>query len=229
MEKLTNEQAEAMLATLSQHFGTPVMPVNRYCERLETWARCMSERALRLQKELFPDLSDAAQHEEHYRAQVLHTLDDTVPGIFRIVSKELGKEVAQLTVGRSPRTDREAAIDRLMGFETAAHQVERVLTAVHKSNLLARILYSGETLRAQMCPEHKGEWSGIEWADDVCPHGCQFTGWLQEEADQGKPLPGVQGVRMVPTGEPGEVTMIRDVNGEVLGKVVMHEIPKFKE
>jgi hypothetical protein len=73
-----------------------------------------------------------------------------------------------------------------------------------------------------MCPVHKGVWSGIEWSNNPCPHKCQLTGWIQEEADQGKPLPGVQAVKLVPTGD-DKVKIIRDVDGTELGKAKMME------
>ncbi len=46
---------------------------------------------------------------------------------------------------------------------------------VRKSNCLGRMLYSGEDLRTEKCPEHKGHWSGY---NSQCELGCQMTGWL---------------------------------------------------
>jgi hypothetical protein len=52
--------------------------------------------------------------------------------------------------------------------------------AVHKSCLLNRLIYGREPLRTEMCPVHKGKWSGCESETLDC--GCQFasnvTGWL---------------------------------------------------
>ena len=42
---LTSEEAEAMLVRLSAHFGEPVMPIARYCAKLETWMRVMLQSA----------------------------------------------------------------------------------------------------------------------------------------------------------------------------------------
>jgi len=57
--------------------------------------------------------------------------------------------------------------------------------AVHKSNLLWRLIYGGEQLRTEMCPEHKGRWSGCAWPDSACPHcmhGSNVTGWKRGPA-----------------------------------------------
>ena len=134
------------------------------------------------------------------------------------------KRHKRYAIGLNPR---ERALDSLIENEAYAANVASVFRDISKSNLLARILYGGEKIRETMCPVHKGRWSGIEWSDNACPHKCQLTGWVQEDVDQGKPLPGVQAVRMVPTGNvPGEVTMIRDVDGEVLGKAVIQDLGK---
>ncbi len=58
-------------------------------------------------------------------------------------------------------------------------QVTDTFRMIRKSNLLARLLYAGETLRTVPCPEHKGKWSGV----GDCKHGCQLTGWLPEKAN----------------------------------------------
>ncbi len=50
--------------------------------------------------------------------------------------------------------------------------------AISKSALLARLLYDGEPVRTEKCPEHQGHWSGLEFGRNACPHGCQLTGWL---------------------------------------------------
>lgn len=54
---------------------------------------------------------------------------------------------------------------------------------VRKSNLLARLLYGGETLREQPCPIHKGYWDGCAFlAEDACPHcmsDANVTGWVR--------------------------------------------------
>lgn len=49
-----------------------------------------------------------------------------------------------------------------------------------KSNLLARLIYGGEELRTEPCPEHKGHWSGCVWEDLPCGCvvGANVTGWL---------------------------------------------------
>jgi hypothetical protein len=42
-EKLTNDEAEALLKKLSRHFREPVLPMRRYCDGLRTWADCIVE------------------------------------------------------------------------------------------------------------------------------------------------------------------------------------------
>src|SRR5215216_1892787 len=34
---------------------------------------------------------------------------------------------------------------------------------IRKSNFLYRLLYLGERVRTEKCPEHKGKWSGYGW------------------------------------------------------------------
>lgn len=52
--------------------------------------------------------------------------------------------------------------------------------AIRKSCLLDRLIYGRELLRTEICPIHKGRWSG--YVRENLPCGCQFrsnvTGWL---------------------------------------------------
>lgn len=50
---------------------------------------------------------------------------------------------------------------------------------VHKSNCLGRLLYGGEDLRTDPCPQHKGMWVGPH--NGHCP--CQGTGWLPNKEE----------------------------------------------
>jgi hypothetical protein len=62
----------------------------------------------------------------------------------------------------------------------------KVDLAISKSNLLARMFFSGDGLRRVPCPVHKGMWSGCavnaECFTDEYPYGCMWgmniTGWL---------------------------------------------------
>jgi hypothetical protein len=69
--------------------------------------------------------------------------------------------------------------------EFAAHW-SFVALAVRKSCLLDRLIYSREPLRTEMCPVHKGKWSGCVFERLEC--GCQFgsnvTGWLMQSVNQ---------------------------------------------
>jgi len=68
-----------------------------------------------------------------------------------------------------------------------ANMVGHVFMQIYKSNLLHRLIYQGESLRTEMCPIHKGVWSGCVPPDEN-PCACQktqsggtgsnVTGWL---------------------------------------------------
>jgi hypothetical protein len=58
--------------------------------------------------------------------------------------------------------------------------------AIAKSCLLDRLIYGGETLRENMCPIHKGHWSGCDITGEnvcECAHDTCITGWLQNPGD----------------------------------------------
>src|ERR1700692_2427425 len=53
--------------------------------------------------------------------------------------------------------------------------------AIHKSCLLNRLIYAREPLRTEMCPAHKGKWSGCVFEKKLecgCQFGSNVTGWL---------------------------------------------------
>jgi hypothetical protein len=192
---LTDEQANEMLAVLSQHFRQPVQPINRYCDALRTWQHALEDRARRLKVELFPGIDGDSKDPTTIKAYEDY--------------KAASKKDAPYQKGYND----------LQQYEDLADSVGHIFLQISKSNLLARLLYNGEKLRETICPEHKGRWSGIEWSESRCPHGCQLTGWVQEAEDKGKPLPGVQAVLLVPTGHTdGRITVIKDATGEVLGQ-----------
>lgn len=79
------------------------------------------------------------------------------------------------------------------------NQINDIRLSIYKSNLLWRLIYCGEELRTEKCPEHKGHWVGpsaiwnkfkmnergdfirdengdVVLMDDYC--GCDGTGWL---------------------------------------------------
>lgn len=121
---VTNEEAEALLKQLSEHYSEPVMPVRRYCQAFEDWGRALNEN---------------------------------------------GHELSQY--------------------------VNIMVTAIYKSNLLARLIYGGEKLRTKKCPVHQGTWSGCSFPDDSLPNfgrcECQrnergewdgnVCGWIADE------------------------------------------------
>ena len=57
--------------------------------------------------------------------------------------------------------------------------------AILKSCLLDRLIYGGEKLRENMCPIHKGHWSGCNLEGEACDcaHDSCITGWLQNPND----------------------------------------------
>lgn len=68
--------------------------------------------------------------------------------------------------------------DRFSAMLRHAHET---MLDVTKSNLLHRLLYRGEELRTQMCPKHKGVWSGCATGDKkclFCMSGGNITGWV---------------------------------------------------
>lgn len=54
--KWTPEQAKAMLAKLSAHYGEPVKPISHYCKAFYTWQRAI-ETAYRQETEPYTKLS----------------------------------------------------------------------------------------------------------------------------------------------------------------------------
>jgi len=40
---MTDSEAEAMLAALRKHYRQPVMPLRKYCEAFQAWARALAE------------------------------------------------------------------------------------------------------------------------------------------------------------------------------------------
>ena len=57
--------------------------------------------------------------------------------------------------------------------------------AIAKSCLLDRLIYGGEELRKDVCPVHKGNWSGCDLRGEHCgcAHDSCITGWLQNPED----------------------------------------------
>jgi hypothetical protein len=93
---------------------------------------------------------------------------------------------AQLKAMSSPHEILKDDADRAKKF---AEDVSHIFLQIMKSNLLARLIYEGESLRTEMCPVHKGVWSGCFWAEkDDANCKCQWsqdghigsnvTGWL---------------------------------------------------
>ena len=89
-EKLTDEQAEAMLKMLAKHFHQPVLPLDRYCAALNSWGRVIGQRANTLRERLFPNLYDYGEKDETGQRQRTATAkeqqaeSDRVEGIEKV-------------------------------------------------------------------------------------------------------------------------------------------------
>lgn len=162
---LSRDDAEDMLEKLAAHYGEPVQPVSRYCASLRLWQRALHERAERALLALAPDLVDEKDSSRQFE-------------IRSAIDKEVRKaETGRDQEGELPSGKRAQQLRELGIFRRQAYQVDSVFLDISKSNLLYRLLYCGEKLREEMCPEHKGEWNGQAMLDG-CKHGCHGTGWL---------------------------------------------------
>lgn len=80
-------------------------------------------------------------------------------------------------------TDAAYKRDERQRFRDAWDTVE---LAISKSNMLARMFFSGDGIRGTPCPIHEGRWSGCSTETPCatqeypygCFWGCNITGWL---------------------------------------------------
>jgi hypothetical protein len=83
----------------------------------------------------------------------------------------------------------EEAVERDPTNEELKGKNERIRAVrldISKSNMLYRLLYLGEPVRTEMCPVHKGRWSGCVGPEQECPHcmsGSDVTGWKVPSAE----------------------------------------------
>jgi hypothetical protein len=158
---LTDEQAEEMLKQLSAHFRQPVQPVGRYCAALRSWEDAWYQKYLDLKRELFPGLDGDSR------------LPETI-AIYEVYKAETKDPLSHSDKNRGYK------LHNLAGLKSFVETLSHVELSIRKSSLLARLIYGGEKLRTKKCPEHKGRWSGIPHPDNMCPHGCEHTGWIPE-------------------------------------------------
>jgi hypothetical protein len=163
-KKLDDAEVKSMLEQLKEHFGEPVLPVGRYCESFRTWEKRMEERVDRARKELFGD---------DYKA-----FNQTMHGLNR------HKYVKDITDQGGKLTKRDEDIVHLRHLMDQAEAVCAVSLLISKSSLLNRLIYCGETLRTEMCPRHKGVWSGLEHYGNICPYKCHLTGWVMSPVQE---------------------------------------------
>lgn len=102
-------------------------------------------------------------------------------------SERLAKELRELKEADVSEADKKFKIYGLNNYieryEKDLEHIRHTFLMIRKSNLLDRLLYCGESLRKEMCPEHKGHWTGGLANVDTCEYGCQLTGWIKEEAN----------------------------------------------
>jgi hypothetical protein len=77
----------------------------------------------------------------------------------------------------------DAGTQRDASLDGALAAIASLTLPIRKSSYLARRIYGGERHRIAPCPEHKGEWMGLELPDNRCPHGCHLTGWIYAGKD----------------------------------------------
>lgn len=212
----TEEQAQEALAALRAFYRQPVQPVSRYCQAFREWIHALGERVVRDSDRAFPGLKSpdpaVAQQarDERERARGEYRAHGIVRGLPAIPGRDVH--------------DRNFDASEFFSHEHQLDRVDAVRLMVSKSNMLARLIYGGEHARTEMCPEHQGRWSGIEFDENVCPHGCQLTGWLQHDLDRGsprQPMPGPFVVRAAVHPRVPDTVEIRDPGGRPLGTVKM--------
>jgi hypothetical protein len=164
-KKLTQEQVDTMLTQLQGHFNEPVLPLSHYCAKLETWVKCLEERAERLGAQLFPHLNELVNNQLTKEA----------------IQARADHDEARKNRNMDGQTDRDYELRNLWECEEAVVRAHVVGLAVKKSSLLARLLYDGEKLRTKQCPTHKGQWSGLPHPGNDCE--CGLTGWLPQPED----------------------------------------------
>ena len=125
---MNDDEAKAMLAILSDHYGEPVMTLKRYCAALETWRRAVQERAQRMTLAAYPGIDKPWGTPEKTAALALFDAD----------AKTFTAPVTDTGVQRLP--DVHSAVKW-------AREVSSTFLSIRKSNLLARLIYDGQELR----------------------------------------------------------------------------------
>lgn len=66
------------------------------------------------------------------------------------------------------------------GYDYYKH-LYKVFRDIKKSNLLWRLIYEGEELRTEPCPQCNGEWNGqVMIGTQKCQSACEDIGWLHK-------------------------------------------------
>lgn len=157
---MTDEEAEVLLKQLKEHYHQPVMPISKYCKALTTWTTCLQDRVDREKEKAFPGISGPLSHPDTVKAYEAYN---------------------------EARKSKDVKYNDLWSAMGAASDVDFTFLQIRKSALLDRLLYVGEALRTEMCPKHKGTWSGVAWSENEgCEHGCGLTGWLPKKKNDGQ-------------------------------------------
>ena len=156
---MTEDEAKAMLARLSEHYGQPVMPIGKYCDALVKWENAWHERAHRAIVAAYPG-TGSDDRDERSKA-------------YRRFDEDRARR-------RDPAHTISVPCSDAIEAEEDAQAISRVFMKIRKSNLLCRLLYAGQELRTEMCPTHKGKWSGCSWGENpcACNDDGNVTGWL---------------------------------------------------
>ena len=119
--------------------------------------------------------------------------DEQEAAMFAALTRKAGEPVLRLSKVCNAVRDYARALKEQLLREppTDKHDAEREKTrcyvlddlvhrSIPKSGLMARLLYLGEELRTEMCPDHNGKMDTAIWCggSPACPHGCQGSGWL---------------------------------------------------
>lgn len=150
---LSAEEAERMLVRLKGYFKEPVQPVSKYCKALRTWQKLLEERLDRERFRLFPDTAPGTEASQAKIAWAEY---------YTALNAEFSDEYSNL-----------------QHYHLMVDYVRYVFIQISKSNLLYRLIYLGKEPMKEMCPVHKGRWSGIPSEPPEC--GCDALGWLPDE------------------------------------------------
>jgi len=111
-----------------------------------------------------------AELSKHYGVRVAPVTEYCAA--FEAWASALGEKVKRMDAGEEREDE---------GLRRASEALSWLQLPIYKSSMLGRLIYGGEKLRTERCPEHNGIWSGLDFGPKFgphCEHGCHLTGWL---------------------------------------------------